>query len=53
VQIIFDNVLLNKDIKDTQREVIDPLAEARKPWCRENVSSTESYRDWLQLIERF
>ena len=27
VQVVFDNILLNKDIEDTQREIIERLAD--------------------------
>mgnify|MGYP003632312441 FL=1 len=47
VQIAFDNVLLNKDVEDTQREIIERLAES----LEENFGSVNHTKRMIKICE--
>jgi response regulator RpfG family c-di-GMP phosphodiesterase len=47
VQIAFDNVLLNKDIEDTQREIVERLAES----LEENFGSKNHTKRMIKICE--
>ena len=47
VQIAFDNVLLNKDVEDTQREIIERLAHA----LEENFGSHNHTNRMVKICE--